>query len=88
MKINVTQEDIDLGKPRCPWDCPIARAVQRQTRDEAYRVLPGLVYKWDDNSQAEMLPPEACEFIQQFDGNGKASVKPFSFETKPLGRKP
>lgn len=82
MIIKVTQEDIDNGKKKSCYECPIALAIQRVSvkhlrcdvmNQQVYAVEKDLRPVW-----IRILPPEAQLFIIDFDA-GK-SVKPFQFE--------
>lgn len=77
MTIKVTQEDIDKGKPKDTWNCPIARALFRATgwkwvvrANDYYRLAPARLY-------AE-LPECARQFVSDFDEY--RVVRPFEFE--------
>lgn len=75
MKIDVTQEDIDHGMPKCFYDCPVALAIKRTYGIEYARVngyiLVGL-------KRGALTPPDVTTFIKQFDAGHY--VEPFSFE--------
>ena len=74
MKILVKEIDIKRGKPRLSGQCPIARAIRRQTgatRVNAYHAgafVKGLCY-W--------FPKKCGNFIRKFDN--ELPVRPFSF---------
>ena len=85
LTINVTQEDIDKGNRNATTSCPVARAINRATKDivsnvsgfaiELYGLMPNnslftIVYREE--------PTKAVKtFIKRFDSN--QPVKPFSF---------
>lgn len=76
VRVIVTQEDIDLGKPYDSWHCPIARALWRAigrkcaVGTDDFR-LPG-------TCGPVPLPNSAHEFINRFDDH--EHVEPFEFE--------
>jgi hypothetical protein len=83
MLVNITQTDIDDGRPQCAGACPIANALHRLvgrrwyvaphdlqgTRWQAEQAIPGGL-KVD-------LPPEAARAARHYDLTGK--MQPFSF---------
>lgn len=88
MKIEVTQEDILIGKAQDCYRCPVALAVTRAfAKDGAIKACvdgeeitvyyPGCLTKWDVEVPYE-CPPTAFDFIVAFDGGKDA--KPFTFE--------
>jgi hypothetical protein len=89
MKISVTQEDIDQGVPRSPFLCPIALAVRRELDLENAAWLAVLVnisqscleLRVPDFKRVD-LPPEALEFIMDFDIHIK--VDPIELEIEGL----
>ena len=88
MKIQVTQSDIDSGKPEKVCLCPIALAIDRALRGHGYdvqiveveRSCVDITYaiagcaRW----RAIELPLAARNFIKWFDFGYK--VEPFEFE--------
>lgn len=80
LTIDVTEDDIILGG-KGGGKCPITLASNRLLPDQ--KVWTGKHHLWFDTPKEHMiytLPPEACQFIEDFD-SGK-SVKPFSFVAK------
>lgn len=78
--ISVTQEDIDRGERSDPYYCPVARATQRATGRHAgvdEHTIFGRIENGTNSMFAE-LPPEAKEFVEDFDM--RRPVEPFSFE--------
>lgn len=78
MQIDLIQEDIDRGKPRQPWGCPLALALRRQT-GLPWQIAGGLA--WIDRpltDPAIVLDEAAVQFESDFDAG--LPVKPFSFE--------
>ena len=76
MRIEVTQEDIDLGEPCDPLLCPVALAIDRQLPGSDCEVEyctidlePGMVFK---------TPQSVRNFIAAFDE--EEPVAPFSFD--------
>lgn len=76
MKVDVTQEHIDCGKPLEPLYCPVALAIDEQ----AHKVV--IVNYWKlaaaDDSFSSPTPVVVRRFVERFDRG--LSVKPFSFE--------
>lgn len=77
MRIEVTQEDIENGKPYSAWSCAIAVAIRRATRREIVWVKLG------ENTIALYrreipLPHSVKEWAERFD-EGR-SVEPFTFD--------
>lgn len=69
MKINITEEDIKLGKPGMHWDCPIALALKRQGID-AYVCYLGILERVRENAVINHPPSlEAQRFMESFDDN-------------------
>ncbi|QGJ92042.1 hypothetical protein SEA_KEELAN_78 [Gordonia phage Keelan] len=82
MKVEVTQEDIDLGKPGDPKSCPISRAIQRKRGVVRATTMPGEAYVTrPDRWTYYKMPRKAMQFVLDFDQ--LKSVEPFTFETKP-----
>lgn len=83
-EIEVTQNDIDQGKPERCFECPISLAIQRhlkpeyQARVATFGVLFRQGHQWLTETE---LPAEARSFIKQFDwpGQGARYVHPFKF---------
>ena len=73
IRVNVTQRDIEKGKPRKILFCPVALAVQRAIPNLSYvgtgcMSVDGRIFDW---------PTKIIRFIQHFDSN--LPVKPFKF---------
>lgn len=89
MKIQVTQEDIDLGIQSNSTKCAVARAVNRAFKGQysisvvLYHVSvypQGAEYYEDDCQLASLrLPMEASEFITLFD-QSRESCEPIAFD--------
>lgn len=77
MKIEVTEQDIELGNPCDPCMCPIARAIERATGIEP--IVSGEIFYLGFSSQRYHLPMEAVKWMGDFDA-GKEEMQPFSFE--------
>lgn len=78
--VQITQEDIDAGRPSHPRDCPVARAISRAFGRPAradgtyYRLLgaEGMTIRY------EPLPHDVVGKMWAFDDTGV--MEPFSFE--------
>ncbi len=75
-KIDVTEEDIRLGKRNNSCECPIALAG---TRAFGVACIVGLFIKPAGLNRMR-LPHEAVKFINEFDEHGGLQLRPFSFE--------
>lgn len=83
MRIDVTSQDIALGKPGDGEICPIARAIDRATGDLAI-VLNTVVHYYSVKGRRVLkLPHSARRFVSRFDNS--EPVKPFSFELRKKG---
>lgn len=95
MRVYVTQEDIDKGKPKDMYQCPIALAVRRLVPDRASSVTDELCIPRRNlppryvEPYCEDLPSEASEFISHFDADAdpdadefpdEEPLKPFHFD--------
>lgn len=69
IELEVTQEDIDLGKPHSNCNCPLARAGKRLLGVEVLVGRARLI-TLDDVGSCYIASPEACAFVESFD-NGK-----------------
>lgn len=93
MKISVTKEDISRGRKGSCSRCPIALATARGLgwEDTYFRWSNGnliknitvdefYIFVWDRDTNANnyRLPPEASEFVRNFDGG--ICVQPIEFE--------
>lgn len=74
MKVTVTQEDIDKGRPQVRHGCPIAIAVKRINKSN--KVWIGRLIAFIDET-CYQLPNTAIQFVKDFDSN--KPVEPFSF---------
>lgn len=84
LKVKVTQEHINKGKPGYDNACALALAIQDAWPEVKASVLPGLnVYFYkkgtDRASFRSDMPPEATRFADLFDAN-KLFVGPADFE--------
>lgn len=81
IKIEVTQEDIEKGKPRKSSHCPIARAIKQQCRNGTSVQVSEDGISIEHNSRygyaSDHPPTRAVRFIERFD-RGRP-VKPFKF---------
>lgn len=83
VKIDVTQEDIDLGRPQCAYRCPVALAISRILEGKVGEVIVG-----DEEVHINRLNDEDFVLrthsenvsgrIKTYDDTGK--MDPFSFE--------
>lgn len=76
--VEMTQRDIDNGKPGDPCNCPVARALKRAFQDR--RVSAGEGYLWVGPSARRITwrtPGTVRHFISQFDEGQK--VEPLNF---------
>lgn len=80
VEIRVTQTDIDIGsRSDCKY-CPISLAAERALRCRV--VVGGFGFQALSDSENFVwfrFPPEASNFVYDFDRMGKDSVKPFTF---------
>lgn len=80
MKIEITDADIDNGRPGNAFECPIAMAVKRICPDWRDVTVDGDVIRIvRAYPEVHALPIEAKQFIVRFDD--KFPVFPFTFET-------
>ena len=79
MRIEVTHEDIERGRPKSREACPIAHAIRRQSNLHFIEVNP-CTLRWCEGSKVKRrpLPEEARDFIREFDNAGP--VRPFAFD--------
>jgi hypothetical protein len=85
--IDVTQEDIYLGKPYKCDRCPVALALVRTLRlacADAVEVAETrfILFPWDDDPPIYRLPDNAQEFIRLFDTPSRRRYgcpSPFTF---------
>jgi hypothetical protein len=85
--VQVTQQDINQGRPYSPSSCPIALALKRATKAGYVSVGPAradiTVYRLfrKDASYLAPLPTTAAKFIETFDNyHTHLTVKPFEFD--------
>lgn len=77
LRVEVKQIDIDRGKPKNPWRCPIARAVRRATN---YRPRVAVEVNCKIGQRVFVLPSRAETFVEKFDDDLLCSLlKPFTF---------
>lgn len=75
MRVKVTQEDIDRGRPGVSSSCPIALALERET----HSVWLVSNYTAEQFKGGRFrLPQSAVDFVRQFDKHHDAV--PFEFE--------
>lgn len=90
LTINVTQKDIDGGYRCSSFSCPIAIAATRAISSLASREARAclgvdvdgsnlLFFRHDMPDDLKPVPHDQHDWIVAFD-DGKANVKPFSFE--------
>ena len=82
IEIDVTQSCIDHGNPSESDSCPIAIAIFRMSNEELFADVGDhcvvITDKTSDDLNVYDLPPEACDFISNFDR--MKEVKPFKFK--------
>jgi hypothetical protein len=81
MRVNVMARDIQFGEPK-PASCPIAIALRRHFGVGKVLVDCEVAEWWGEDGQYIRvdLPPEAGEFMYDFDGGDP--VQPFTFEVE------
>lgn len=88
LTVNVTQEMIDNGVQDNCEKCPVALALNTAMTEADYEyahlevIDPEFFYLWGREEHCIGLPGEASEFINDFDYDGRESVKPISFEVQ------
>ncbi|QDK02061.1 hypothetical protein SEA_GIBBLES_104 [Gordonia phage Gibbles] len=80
MKVTVTQEHIDNGKPYEICNCPIALALKDKDFNHVEVSTIGMTASKDDELLYYTIPTVAKEFIKAFDDG--QPVKPFTFEAR------
>lgn len=83
MKVVVTQDHIDRGLPARAQLCPIALALNEQHGNGHYVMVSAIDYSpngWQTVAWYHM-PPEASQFVRDFDHD--RPVQPFEFEVEP-----
>lgn len=90
MKVYVTQDDINKGKPTSMCNCPVARAIKRTIKN-SMKVEVGenqicLISKDKNNLIRLKTPKKVGNFIDKFDSWQTAldEIKPFSFDLRIL----
>lgn len=98
MKITVTQDDIDQGKPGNTCACAVGRALRRET-GAIWQVFPdlwggslkpplnGIVIRYPFGSEAirHALPEIVAQFARDFDNSARRHLcKPFRSEWEGL----
>lgn len=81
-KFEIQQSDIDQGT-RCSSDnCPIARAIERETGKQV-SVTKDTIVIWDARGfdTIETPPKSVTRFVEAFDAGDP--VEPFSFRATP-----
>lgn len=77
MTVHVTQFDIDTGMPKSVHFCPVARALERETK-RIWMVKNHYAYPTLSLENPVHLPEEVQEFVSHYDTGWP--VFPFSFE--------
>ena len=83
MRVEVTQEDIDNGRPGIPGLCALALAMSRHlAAGEQAIVGPYMAFVRKDEKyiRSYLLSPAAVEFVRNFDY--RQPVKPQAFELR------
>lgn len=90
LTINVTQEDIERGKRRDCFSCPINRATQRtlglkyiQTGRSQLHIHKEFKLLPHNNYQLINLPPIAHKFIEYFDTGNRPQAFSFTISIDP-----
>lgn len=79
LKIKVTGEDIEKGRPRNGERCPIARAAKRVLKKVSSVSEHNIIFHHTtDNAGDCQLPRAANRFVNRFDDD--KTVKPFTFQ--------
>jgi hypothetical protein len=82
IKVDVTANDIRLGKRKDACSCPVARGIGRALRGlgvEVQSVSAGWQSLEVNDFEFADTPVKASRFIETFDAAGRKAVKPFSF---------
>ena len=84
MRVDVTQEDIDKGRPCSEEFCPVALAIKRKRGVHEVRVsgVRTTVAKNRYDFAMYELPASAWEWIEAFDDGGQVNKGPFSFRMR------
>lgn len=90
--VTVTAEDIELGIPRDPWECPIARAIARAYgRRRASYCLGSTAYLFPEGRRwfvrpkpgfYVLVPDEVGQWGVNFDSH--RPVSPLTFESEAV----
>lgn len=75
--VRITQQDIDEGRRRDNWLCPVCRALFRETGLK-WVVEEATCYPLVNRNVFIPLPPEVITFVSVFDQTGIA--QPFEFK--------
>lgn len=79
LTIHVTEKDIDEGRRRDNWLCPLCRALFRETGVK-WVVEETTCYPLTNRNLFIPLPPRAITFISVFDQTGVAEPCEFELE--------
>lgn len=86
MIIEVTQEDIDNGKPADGSCCAVARALHRATGNDRLYVRCSEIVELTEigkfGRSVASLPKDVQDFIQRFDNLPRMAIKPTKFDIK------
>lgn len=80
--VDVTQEDIDRGKPNDAEHCPIARALRRETKGDWVVGVGGLAtdYSGDVTLWVDYRAAWAAGFVRRFDAGKPVQPRRFVFK--------
>jgi hypothetical protein len=79
MHVEVTQKDIERGRPGACWGCPIALAISRACGCDASVTHPSVLLKPTSGYYLRSrLPDEARDWLLRFDR--REAVEPISFD--------
>ena len=87
LKLQVTEDDIRLGKRGDPCNCPVARALKRQTRLPVHVDAAGAVRLGKAGPLLYSPSVRTERFVDAFDVFGRDSVKPLTLSLKPMAQK-
>ena len=65
MKVTITQQHIDQGKPGRASECALASAIQEATGQPHW---VGYSRHWEDKADKKRMSREAMDFVRWFDG--------------------
>lgn len=85
LQITVTKEDIQYGQRNNCWHCPIARAAGRATGcfSSIHPALLEIIDEVTGKDARYNVPPNAVAFMEWFDTQGPACVRPATFTFLP-----